>query len=552
MLLHYIFKVFMKHPIILAPAGSNVGLTTITSGMIQALQNINIRVKNFALLDLGIEHIEKMISNNQMDDLLHDIYAKYENESQNADIIVIEGMSYVSDRPYVASLNRDVARALAAKIILVTTIDPEFWRDLETQIKLSAQFYPYKKILGCVINKFDLPACSGGCAGCEKMLDPMSMLRHYPLFRDNTIALLGCIPMLFGEVTTEHIAKCLNTEWANNLLTSKEERPLTPTMFRHELVKKAKSANKRIVLPEGTEPRTIKAANICAERGIAQCVLLGNPQEIEQVAIQQNIVINKSITIIDPASIAAKYVAPMIELRKNKGLTAQEATEQLKDNVVLGTMMIKLNEIDGLVSGAIHTTANTIRPALQLIKTKPGVKLVSSGYFLCLPEQVLIFADCAFNIKPSVEELADIAIQSAETAIRFNIPPRIAMISYSTGNSGHGEDVDKVIAATQLIKQKRPDLLVDGPLQYDAALIPEVAKTKLPSSLVAGKATVLIFPDLTTGNAVAKAVQRSANIVAVGPLAQGLDKPANDLSRSCSVEDIVYTIAMTAVQAGEN
>jgi phosphate acetyltransferase len=303
------------------------------------------------------------------------------------------------------------------------------------------------------------------------------------------------------------------------------------------------------VLPEGTELRTIKAANICANRGIAHCIMLGNPQEIEQVIMQENIVLNENITIIDPVTVVAKYIAPMVELRKSKGLTVQEASEQLKDNVVLGTMMIKLDEVDGLVSGAMHTTANTIRPALQLIKTKLDAKLVSAGYFLCLPDQVLLFADCAFNIKPSIEELADIAIQSAETAVKFNISPRIAMISYSTGDSGHGEDVDKVIAAIKLVKQKRPDLLIDGPLQYDAALVPEVAKMKLPNSLVAGKATVLIFSDLSVGNAVAKAVQRSADIVAVGPLSQGLNKPVNDLSRGCSVEDIVYTIALTAVQA---
>ena len=541
----------MKRAVILVPAGANVGLTTIATSMILALQEANVRVKNFAVADIGIDHIEMMISHNRADDLLDDIYAKYEDVSKNADIILVEGMSYAADRPYVANLNRDIARALTAKIILVTTIDTEFWRDLETQIKLSAQIYKNQKILGCIINKFDLPACSGGCAGCHTMQNPMNMLRHYPLFRDNLMQLLGCIPMLVGEVTAEHIAKCIDTDWVDNLLTSKEEFRLTPPMLRNELVKKAKSVNKRIVLPEGSELRTIKAANICAARGIAHCILLGNPQEIEEVIQQQNIVLHENITIIDPVTIAEKYIAPMVELRKSKGLTAQEAAEQLKDNVVLGTMMIKLDEADGLVSGAIHTTANTIRPALQLIKTKPGTKLVSAGYFLCLPEQVLLFADCAFNIKPSVEELADIAIQSAETAIKFNISPRIAMISYSTGNSGTGEDVDKVVAVVKLVKEKRPDLLIDGPLQYDAALIPEVAKTKLPNSLVAGRATVLVFSDLSVGNAVAKAVQRSADIIAVGPLSQGLNKPVTDLSRGCSVEDIVYTIALTAVQASE-
>ncbi len=239
----------------------------------------------------------------------------------------------------------------------------------------------------------------------------------------------------------------------------------------------------------------------------------------------------------------------MVELRKNKGLTEVVAEEQLQDNVVLGTMMLAQNDVDGLVSGAVNTTANTIRPALQLIKTAPGSSLVSSVFFMLLPDQVLVYGDCAINPDPTAQQLADIAIQSADSAKAFGIEPRVAMISYSTGTSGHGADVDKVREATEIAKSKRPDLMIDGPLQYDAAIMENVAKKKAPNSPVAGKATVFVFPDLNTGNTTYKAVQRSADLVSIGPMLQGMRKPVNDLSRGALVDDIVYTIALTAIQA---
>jgi len=233
-------------------------------------------------------------------------------------------------------------------------------------------------------------------------------------------------------------------------------------------------------------------------------------------------------------------------------VTEVVAQEHLQDNVVYATMMLYHDEVDGLVSGAIHTTANTIRPALQYIKTAPEARLVSSIFFMCLPEQVLVYGDCAVNPDPNAEELADIAIQSADSATAFGIQPKVAMISYSTGQSGSGADVDKVRQATQLAREKRPDLVIDGPLQYDAALIDNVARNKAPQSPVAGQATVVIFPDLNTGNTTYKAVQRSADVVSIGPMLQGLRKPVNDLSRGALVEDIVFTIAITAIQAEQN
>ena len=231
------------------------------------------------------------------------------------------------------------------------------------------------------------------------------------------------------------------------------------------------------------------------------------------------------------------------------GLTPEQAREQLKDTVVLGTMMMAQNHVDGLVSGAVHTTANTIRPALQLIKTAPNASIVSSVFFMLLPGQVLVYGDCAVNPNPTPEQLAEIAIQSADSAKAFGIEPRVAMISYSTGTSGAGPDVEAVAQATEIAKQKRPDLAIDGPLQYDAATVASVAKSKAPNSPVAGQATVFIFPDLNTGNCTYKAVQRNANVLSVGPMLQGLRKPVNDLSRGALVEDIVYTIALTAIQA---
>ncbi|GAA5514347.1 phosphate acetyltransferase [Deinococcus carri] len=328
-----------------------------------------------------------------------------------------------------------------------------------------------------------------------------------------------------------------------------DERRLPPSAFRYELIQKARAANKRIVLPEGDEPRTVRAAIRCVEKGIARPVLLAPPEKVRQVAEGQGLTLPDGLEIIDPDSVRANYVAPMVELRKSKGLTAPMAEAQLEDTVVLGTMMLALGEVDGLVSGAVHTTANTVRPALQLIKTAPGTALVSSIFFMLMPEQVLVYGDAAINPNPNAEELADIAIQSADSAKAFGIPPRVAMLSYSTGESGAGADVEKVKVATGLVRERRPDLPVDGPLQYDAASVLSVGRQKAPNSPVAGRATVFIFPDLNTGNTTYKAVQRAAGVVAVGPMLQGLRKPVNDLSRGALVDDIVYTIALTAIQA---
>jgi phosphate acetyltransferase len=352
------------------------------------------------------------------------------------------------------------------------------------------------------------------------------------------------------EAVQEYIASHIDKQWIETLTKGTQRtRRLSPPAFRYQLTELARQAKKRVVLPEGEEPRTIEAANICAERGIATPVLIGDPAEIRRVAESRGIVLSDIIEIVDPVTCREKYVAPMVELRKGKGLTEVVAREQLLDNVVLGTMILAQEEVDGLVSGAIHTTANTIRPALQLIKTAPGSNLVSSIFFMLLPDQVLVYGDCAINPDPNADQLADIAIQSADSAKAFGIEPRVAMISYSTGSSGQGSDVEKVREATKLAQERRPDLIIDGPLQYDAAIMENVAKSKAPNSPVAGKATVFVFPDLNTGNTTYKAVQRSANLISIGPMLQGMRKPVNDLSRGALVDDIVYTIALTAIQA---
>ena len=355
------------------------------------------------------------------------------------------------------------------------------------------------------------------------------------------------------EKIQNYVAQHINNQWIDSL-TANSERPnrLSPPAFRYQLTELARKAKKRIVLPEGDEPRTVKAASICAERGIATCVLLGDPEEIRRVAAAQGVELGTGIELVNPKEVREIYVPRLVELRKNKGMTEVVAREQLEDNVVLGTLMLEKGVVDGLVSGAVHTTANTIRPPLQLIKTAPGSSLVSSVFFMLLPEQVYVYGDCAINPDPTAEQLAEIAIQSADSAKAFGIDPRVAMISYSTGTSGQGDDVEKVREATRIAQEKRPDLCIDGPLQYDAAVMADVAKTKAPNSPVAGKANVFIFPDLNTGNTTYKAVQRSADLVSIGPMLQGMRKPVNDLSRGALVDDIAYTIALTAIQAAQD
>jgi phosphate acetyltransferase len=325
---------------------------------------------------------------------------------------------------------------------------------------------------------------------------------------------------------------------------------VTPMMFEHKLLQQARSDKRRVVLPEGTEARVLHAAEVLLRRGVCELTLLGPVDQIRKKAADLGIDLGHA-QLIDPATselrdaFAEKYAA----LRAHKGVTVELAYDVVSDVNYFGTLMVQEGLADGMVSGSVHSTAATIRPAFEIIKTKPDADIVSSVFFMCLADKVLVYGDCAVNPDPNAEQLADIAIQSAATAEQFGVAPRIAMLSYSTGTSGSGADVDKVREATELVRLRRPDLRIEGPIQYDAAVEPSVAATKLPESEVAGQATVLIFPDLNTGNNTYKAVQRSAGAIAVGPVLQGLRKPVNDLSRGALVQDIVNTVAITAIQA---
>jgi phosphate acetyltransferase len=325
---------------------------------------------------------------------------------------------------------------------------------------------------------------------------------------------------------------------------------VTPLMFEHQLLDTARAARRHIVLPEGTEDRVLQAADILLRRGVADLTLLGDPIAVNARAASVGVDISAArLLSTEEPELVEKFAELYHERRKHRGVDLDEARITVTDVSYFGTLMVELGLADGMVSGAAHTTAHTVRPALEIVRTTPGVSVVSSVFFMCLENQVLVYGDCAINPVPTAEQLADIAISSAGTAAAFGIEPRVAMLSYSTGASGSGSDVDKVSRATELVRTRAPELLVEGPIQYDAAIDPSVARTKLPDSKVAGRATVFVFPDLNTGNNTYKAVQRSSGAVAIGPVLQGLKKPVNDLSRGATIRDIVNTVAITAIQA---
>jgi phosphate acetyltransferase len=694
--------------IFIAPTGLHSGLNSISIALLHALDTQGIKASFFKPVapytegeierstqmvkqtyplnppqPMPLKKAQQLISTGQTDRLLEDLVGLHHIATSGTEVTIVEGLVPDRSEPYTAKLNAEIAKALNADIILVSSAEDRSSHDIQADINLNAAIFGGFKagnIIGAIINKYGTPAEShfmlsnSSDSDAERLSKaPKITLDHCPLLgiipwqrdlisprtldiarqlkagtisegeleirRVKTITLcartlpnmlnrltagtlivtpgdrddiiLACalaetngtplaglvltgglvpgddalrlcqkaiangLPILTTESDTfacanqlhrintavpeddlqridlirAHIAEHIDIPTLLTAINAPHTERLSPAAFRFQLVERARANVQRIVLPEGEEPRTIQAATICQQRGIAQCILLGNAEVIHQVAEAQGIELPSDIVIMEPDNIREDYVPAMVELRKHKNLTAPMAVAQLEDNVVLGTMMLALDHVDGLVSGAIHTTANTIRPAMQLIKTAPGAKLVSSVFYMCLPEQVLVYGDCAVNPDPNAEELADIAIQSADSALAMGITPKVAMISYSTGASGTGSDVEKVKQATAIAKELRPDLIIDGPLQYDAATTASVAKSKAPNSPVAGQATVLIFPDLNTGNTTYKAVQRSAHVISVGPMLQGLRKPVNDLSRGALVEDIVYTIALTSIQA---
>ncbi|MDO4717103.1 MAG: phosphate acetyltransferase [Propionibacteriaceae bacterium] len=324
----------------------------------------------------------------------------------------------------------------------------------------------------------------------------------------------------------------------------------TPLMFEYQLMHAARADRRKIVLPESGDDRILEAASIVLQRKVAKLILLGESAEINRRASELGLNLSRAeIVSMNDESLVTKFAEEYARLRAHKGVTVEQARNVMADPSYFATMMVHFGMADGMVSGAVNTTANTIRPSLEFIKTRPGVKIVSSSFLMCMPDRVLVYADCAVNPDPNPEQLADIAISSAETARSFGIDPKVAMLSYSTGTSGSGADVDKVREATEIVRQRAPELKVEGPIQFDAAVDMTVAQKKMPGSQVAGQATVFIFPDLNTGNNTYKAVQRTSGAIAVGPVLQGLNKPVNDLSRGALVDDIVNTITITAIQA---
>lgn len=418
----------------------------------------------------------------------------------------------------------------------------------------------YPEISGIVLTGGLVPSSSvrkliEGWAGAP--LPIMSVKGH-------TFQIIQLLNELYGHIEpddSQRIATALGEfskyvkvqELSERVVTTAPTR-ITPKMFEYTLMEKASEDRQRIVLPEGTCERILKAADILLRRGVADLTILGREDDVRAKAAGCGLDL-KWVEVIDPqkSSMLDDFVQTYLDLRKHKGIIEDIARDRMSDTTYFGTMMVYKGYADGMVSGAMNTTAHTLRPAFEFIKTKPGITIASSVFLMCLRDRILVYGDCAVNPNPNAQELAEIAISSAETARTFGIEPIVAMLSYSTGKSGKGEDVDKIVQATEIaqrmITERGLDILLEGPLQYDAAIDPEVAHTKLPGSKVAGKATVFTFPDLNTGNNTYKAVQRAANAVAIGPIVQGLNKPVNDLSRGCTVDDIVNTVAITAVQA---
>jgi phosphate acetyltransferase len=415
----------------------------------------------------------------------------------------------------------------------------------------------YPKISGIVL--------SGGLIPEEpiiKLIEGLQSIIPILSVEENTFEVANKIGDMRSHMYADNEAKILlslNTfdeycdvdRLSDKLITFKH-KGMTPRMFQYNLLKRAKTQRKHIVLPEGSDDRIITAASRLAMMDFVDLTLLGHKDKIEEAAARLSVKLDfDAINIINPldSDHIQDFAGTLYEERKHKGMTIDIAEDLIRDVSYFGTMMVYKGLADGMVSGAAHTTQHTIKPALQFIKMKPDVSVVSSVFFMCLENRVSVFGDCAINPNPNAEQLAEIAISSAESSKAFGIEPRIAMLSYSSGASGKGADVDKVRAATEIVKQKRPDLNIEGPIQYDAAVDLAIGQSKLPDSKVAGQATVLIFPDLNTGNNTYKAVQRETGAIAIGPMLQGLNKPVNDLSRGCTIDDIFNTVIITAIQA---
>lgn len=415
----------------------------------------------------------------------------------------------------------------------------------------------YPQVAGIVLTGGIEPA-----AAVMRLVEGLSDTVPIMLAEEDTYSVAVKLRSVRSYITPESPAKIqisldLFEDWVDTdklirLVSTAEAPGMTPKMFIHNLIRQAQSNRQHIVLPEGNDERILRAADVLMARNVVDLTILGNPAEVRALASRMGLRLDfDRVPVFEPQDSPKfeEYAQTLSDLRKHKGMSLELALDMMTDVSYFGTMMVYKGDADGMVSGAAHTTMHTIRPALQFVKTKPGFSVVSSVFFMCLPDRVRVYGDCAVNPNPTAEELAEIAISSADTAQAFGIEPRVAMLSYSTGESGQGEDVERVREATRIAQERRPELLLEGPMQYDAAVDPSTAALKMPGSKVAGRATVFIFPDLNTGNNTYKAVQRETGAIAIGPVLQGLKKPVNDLSRGCTVDDIINTVTITAIQA---
>jgi phosphate acetyltransferase len=471
---------------------------------------------------------------------------------------VAEALGAESVNPHAEGMDREVADIKVAAMQLPHTlvITPRDRSDVALGTLMADASDTYPRVAGLLLTG-DLPSVPQ----VRRLLDGLRASRMPVLsVRTDSFTTAIRVNAVQGAILPEHkrkIAAVLALVESHMDLEALEERAavtrserVTPLMFEYELLRRARDNRRHIVLPEGTDERILRATEILLLRGVVDITLLGDPEEVRRRASELGLSLDGA-AIVDPLTSEWRdgFVTKYCELRKHKGVTEDAACDTIADVSYFGTMMVFEGKADGMVSGAAHTTQHTIRPAFEIIKTKPGCALVSSVFLMCLEDRVLVYGDCAVNPDPTAEQLAHIAVSSAETSRMFGIEPLVAMLSYSTGESGKGEDVERVREATAKARELSPDLKIEGPIQYDAAADAGVAKAKLPDSQVAGHATVFVFPDLNTGNNTYKAVQRTANAVAIGPVLQGLKKPVNDLSRGCTIPDIVNTVAITAIQA---
>ena len=491
----------------------------------------------------------ELINQKQYDQLIEIVLKKFKALEEKCTFVLCEGTSYCSDvtTPFELELNADLAKNLGTPVMIVSNAYQKNTQEVTAVIRLCNDYFERKgcKIMATIVNRASHEVV-------ENIMERFSVemaqeKKFFALIPENDS------PNKKSELLLKIFKQHINTSLLEKAIYQEKSPGITYKMFEYELLKKARSQRQHIVLPEGDDERILQAAEMLKARNIVDVTVLGNSEKISKTINELNLNLD-GITIIDPANspLHTDFSNKLFELRKHKGMTIDHARELMLDVNYFGTMMLHLNMVDGMVSGAAHTTGETIRPGLQIIKTKKNCSIVSSVFLMCLEGRIVTYGDCAVNPNPGSKQLAEIAISSAETACAFGIEPKIAMLSYASGTSASGPEVQKVAEATQMAKELRPDFLIEGPIQYDAAVVPKVGQSKMPGSLVAGHATVLVFPDLNTGNNTYKAVQRESGAEAIGPILQGLNKPLNDLSRGCSVLDIVNTTIVTALQAQAN